>query len=188
MMKLLLARHGETDWNAAGLIQGQTDTVLNANGRGQAAQLACRLRQQGETVSALYTSPQERAFETACIVGKDLGLTPVPIDDLCEINFGIWEGHSWGEVKAGWPEEFAAYNGDRLAYCPPGGESYANLLARVRPVLNRFMQEGVGTALVISHSAVIKSLCCLRDGVSFTEISRRYPLGNADWVAMEGAI
>ena len=183
-MRLLLARHGQTDWNAAGHIQGQTDTSLNALGRRQAADLALRLEQAGERPVALYTSPQRRALETAQIAGQSLGLTPTVVENLREVSFGVWEGHSWEEIARIWPEAYAAYRADRLHTPPPEGESFAQLLKRVYPALAEIAAAGEGTALVVSHSAVIKAVRCHMDGVDFRDIQRRYTMDNASWVVL----
>jgi broad specificity phosphatase PhoE len=87
---LLLVRHGETDWNAEGRLQGHTDRPLNETGRRQARELADRLA--GERVDAIYASDLSRAKETAEIVGERLGLTVVIDPDLREKNWGNWEG------------------------------------------------------------------------------------------------
>jgi broad specificity phosphatase PhoE len=90
MATLLLVRHGETDWNASGRLQGHTDRPLNDYGRRQARELADRLADDG--IAAIYASDLSRAKETAEIVGARLGL-PVVIDaDLRERNWGSWEG------------------------------------------------------------------------------------------------
>ena len=90
MATLLLVRHGETDWNASGRLQGHTDRPLNDYGRRQARELADRLADDG--IVAIYASDLSRAKETAEIVGVRLGL-PVVIDaDLRERNWGSWEG------------------------------------------------------------------------------------------------
>lgn len=183
-MRLLLARHGETDWNAAGRIQGRTDTSLNSRGRAQAGTLAERLRQAGEHIAALYSSPQHRALETAQIAGRTLGLQPTVIDDLREVSFGDWEGHSWEEIARLWPRQYAAYLEDRLHVPPPGGESFAHLLGRVCPVLAGIAATGAGTALVVCHSAVIKAVRCHIDGADFRDIQRRYTMDNADWISL----
>ena len=183
-MRLLLARHGQTDWNAAGRIQGQTDTSLNALGREQAAALAVRLRQAGEGIDALYASPKRRALETAQIAGQALGLAPVVVDDLREVSFGDWEGHTWEEIARIWPGPYAAYLDDRLHTAPPGGESFAQLLNRVYPALAGIAAAGEGTALVVCHSAVIKAVRCHLDGNSFRDIQRRYTMDNGAWVAL----
>lgn len=187
-IRLLLARHGETDWNAAGRVQGQSDTLLNARGRAQAKTLYIQLCKSGEEVHAIYSSPQKRAFETACIIGREFDLTPIVVEAFREISFGVWEGYSWEEIGARWPEEYAAYRRDRLAARPPRGESCEALLSRVLPSLNAIAASGEGAALVVCHSAVIKSVLCHRDGCSFQEINRRYALGNAQWVCVEGPL
>ena len=90
MTTLLLVRHGETDWNADGRLQGQTDRPLSDFGRRQARKLAEEL--EGEQLDAIYSSDLSRARETAEIVGQRLGL-PVEIDaDLREKDWGTWEG------------------------------------------------------------------------------------------------
>src|ERR1700704_4943984 len=90
MTELLLVRHGETDWNAEGKLQGHTDRPLNDHGRRQAQALAERLA--GNSIDAVYASDLSRARETAEMVGEKLGL-PVLVDpDLREKNWGNWEG------------------------------------------------------------------------------------------------
>jgi broad specificity phosphatase PhoE len=90
MTELLLVRHGETDWNAEGKLQGHTDRPLNDYGRRQARALADRLA--GENIDAVYASDLSRARETAEIVGEKLGLTVAVDPDLREKNWGNWEG------------------------------------------------------------------------------------------------
>jgi broad specificity phosphatase PhoE len=90
MTELLLVRHGETDWNAEGKLQGHTDRPLNKYGRRQAQALADKLA--GERIDAVYASDLARARETAEIVGEKLGLTVAVDPDLREKNWGNWEG------------------------------------------------------------------------------------------------
>ena len=90
MTTLLLVRHGETDWNAEGKLQGHTDRPLNDFGRRQATALADRL--EGEEVAAIYASDLLRAKETAEIVGARLGVSVAVDPDLREKNWGTWEG------------------------------------------------------------------------------------------------
>jgi probable phosphoglycerate mutase len=90
MTMLLLVRHGETDWNAEGKLQGHTDRPLNDYGRRQARALADRLA--GENVDAVYASDLSRARETAEILGEKFGLAVVVDPDLREKNWGSWEG------------------------------------------------------------------------------------------------
>lgn len=184
-MRLLLTRHGQTDWNAARRIQGQSDTRLNETGRAQARALAQEIQRQGIPVRRLYTSPQKRAMETAAIVGEALGLTPQPLEGLREISFGIWEGYTWAEIARRWPEEYAAYTADLFHVPALGGESYEQLLARMTPALEE-IAAGEGPALAVAHSAILMTATCVLDGNRFDEEAVRhfYP-DNAKWMELE---
>ena len=176
-MRLLLVRHGETDWNAAGRIQGCTDTPLNARGRAQALALAGRLR--GERPQRLYTSPLRRARETAAIVGAELALEPETVEALREISFGEWEGCSWEEIQRRWPREFAWCEGDRLRRSPPGGESYGQLMERALPAVEAIRRAPGGTAVAVCHCAVIRAVLCALEVMSIGEGYRRLRIKNS---------
>ncbi len=103
--RLLLARHGTTDWNARNVWQGHKDVPLNDLGRQQAHALAERLSR--EPIDALWTSDLSRARETAEIVGVRLGLTPHVTEGLREIHLGTWEGLSFPEIQEREPEAVA---------------------------------------------------------------------------------
>ena len=176
-MRLLLVRHGETDWNAAGRIQGATDTPLNARGREQALALAGKLRY--ERPARLCTSPLRRAVETAEIIGAELGLAPEMLDALREISFGAWEGCSWEEIQRRWPGDFAWCEGDRLHRAPPGGESYAQLMERALPAVEALRREPGGTAVAVCHSAVIRAVLCALRGWTIGEGYERLRIKNS---------
>jgi broad specificity phosphatase PhoE len=95
-LQLVLVRHGETEWTERGLLHGRLDSPLSPTGARHAALAAERLR--GEAFAALYTSPQGRALQTAEILGERLGLAPVPLDGLREMDFGWLEGKSLRHV------------------------------------------------------------------------------------------
>lgn len=185
-MKLLLARHGETAWNAQGRIQGCSDTVLNERGRLQAEELGKGIEAGEKRIDICYASPLRRAFETAEIVCRRLELVPIAVEALREVSFGLWENHTWAEVAAGWPEHYAAYQADRRNVRPPEGESYGELLERVLPALDKISASGTGTALIVCHSAVIKAVLAHRAGAVFNTCQlRKYDIANAAWVALE---
>jgi probable phosphoglycerate mutase len=152
---LLLARHGETDWNAAGRWQGHTDVPLNAAGRAQALTLAARLRAEG--VRAIATSDLCRARGTAEIVGEALGLEVHLVDGaLRERAYGAWEGLTRCECEARFPEEWARHVSDPRSP-PPGGESADALLARVVPAVHRAAERLASPTLLVTHGGVMRA-------------------------------
>lgn len=153
---LYLARHGETDWNAAGRWQGHTDVALNATGRAQARAVAERLRREG--IAAIATSDLARARDTAEIVAAALGLEVGLVDpDLREQRYGPFEGLTRAECAERFPLEWARYAADPVLG-PPGGESRAALLARLLPALARAAERLAPPALVVTHGGVMRAL------------------------------
>jgi broad specificity phosphatase PhoE len=133
-------RHGETDWNRAGRLQGRRDTSLNARGREQAICCGEILRavfaRNGRDPAALdyIASPLKRARETMEGMREPLGLPPreYRLDPrLAEMAFGDWEGLTLAEVAMRDPEALAARERDKWAFVPPNGESYQQLFVRV---------------------------------------------------------
>jgi broad specificity phosphatase PhoE len=137
---LLLVRHGETDWNADGRLQGHTDRPLSDFGRRQARQLADEL--VDEELEAIYSSDLSRARETAEILGKRLGL-PVELDpDLREKDWGTWEG-------------LTAVERDRVEFV---GESTEEHQERILRALRRISERhpGEGRVLVVTHGGSMR--------------------------------
>jgi 2,3-bisphosphoglycerate-dependent phosphoglycerate mutase len=144
---ILLVRHGETDWNASGRIQGHSDTPLNAAGHEQAQQTARRLAR--EPVRALYSSDLARAFETASVIGQALGLTVVTSPRLRERQYGAWEGLTSAEIQTRYPEQFAAWRARATDFAPPLGETRNELLTRALAELQRIARQHVGEMVVV---------------------------------------
>ncbi|MFD0483926.1 histidine phosphatase family protein [Kineococcus sp. GCM10028916] len=165
-----LVRHGETDWNRDGRLQGRTDIPLNDTGRAQARALAGTLAGQGW--SAITSSPLSRARETAQIIADHLGLELLPAhDDLVERNFGEAEGGNREELTARFP------NGER-----PGGESWPEIVDRGAGAVRRIRAEhGDAALLVVAHGTFIRATV---DGLTGVELTR---LANASAVLLEGA-
>ena len=140
MSTLVFVRHGETDWNVEGRLQGQRDVPLNQNGREQA-------RRNGGVLKGAFAdlgrfdfvaSPLSRARETMEIARTAMGLDPSGYrteDRLREVTFGRWEGFTTEEIRAREPRELALREANKWGVSPPGGESYELLAARVRPWL-----------------------------------------------------
>ena len=157
---ILLARHGETDENAAGRVQGYLDPPLNDRGREQARALAERAAPEG--VVALWTSHLQRAHETAAIVGERLGLEPRVDERLAESRRGAWEGRLLREIELEDPELWAAWrSADGDFRFPGGGESLAEHAARVGEALAD-VARGPLPALVVAHGGSIRCAFALR--------------------------
>jgi broad specificity phosphatase PhoE len=153
---LFVARHGETDWNADGRWQGQTDVPLNDRGRVQARALAHHLR--SERVVAVVSSDLARARSTAEIVIQVLGLARVHLDpDLREQGFGAFEGLTRRECEARFPEAWARYLADSRS-TPPGGESHADLVARIGAAVLRISETLPEPTLIVMHGGAMRAL------------------------------
>ena len=153
---VFLARHGQTDWNAAGRWQGHTDVPLNETGLAQALALAERLR--GEGIAAIASSDLARARGTAEIVARVLGLRVDLVDpELRERGFGIFEGLTLRECEQRHPEEWARCAADP-GLGPPGGETRSALLERLRRAVQRVADRLAPPPLVITHGGAMRAL------------------------------
>lgn len=161
-MKLILTRHGETDWNLIRRYQGQSDVPLNQTGIRQAEQLAKRLAT--EKIDFIYSSDLSRAVDTANEIAKMQELAPAFQKDIRwrELSFGKWEGLNYEEIQAQRHDEAAVWYADMVNLSPPGGESLLQLAERVQSVLEELKSKHKDqTVLVVSHSGVIQVLLCL---------------------------
>ena len=177
-MKLLLARHGETDWNVKSWIQGSTDIPLNDRGKEQANQLAERILLSESPISAIYTSGLERARQTAAIVSY---LTSVPYkveSGLEEFNLGSWEGKTWRQVRKMYTREYEGWHNNRRYTRIPGGESYQDLLDRLVPALKRIADRERSDVLVVTHSACIMTLFSYIYDTPFEDMVKNYHTEN----------
>jgi probable phosphoglycerate mutase len=155
---IYLARHGETDDNAARVVQGWIDTPLNDRGREQARRLAASV--EGLGIAAIWTSHLARAVETARIVGDTLGIEPLVDDRLAESQRGSWEGRALDEIEASEPAAWAAWKRGGAGFrFPGGGESLAEHQARVLAVIEA-IRPGDQPALVVAHGGTIRCAVC----------------------------
>ncbi|WP_314952209.1 histidine phosphatase family protein [Bradyrhizobium cosmicum] len=148
-------RHGETEWNALGRLQGTRDIPLNARGRDQAVQagriLADLFKRDGRDKSApsYVSSPLGRARMTMELARRKLELPPADyaLDDrLREIGYGTWEGLTLAESEAADPEIYARRLADKWAVGPAGGETYADVQVRVRAWYDQLRRDTVAVA------------------------------------------
>jgi probable phosphoglycerate mutase len=169
---VMLVRHGETDWNRDGRIQGQSDPPLNDLGREQARELATSLT--GQHVDAIYASDLRRARETAEILAAELGL-PVVVDaDLRELHFGDWEGSTIEELTAEFPDAVERWrSGDEIPWA--GGETREQMAERVRRAVRRLAatHDG-GQILLVAHGGPVRVLLMDAAGMTFPEQRREF--------------
>jgi broad specificity phosphatase PhoE len=134
--RMFLVLHGQTEWNRAGRVQGHADSPLTDEGRQQAATVARTLRSRNvrQDTHAIICSPIGRTYETAKIIGRELGFEPVAIrtDDLLkEVSLGQWEGHTHAEVLARWPERLEGTDRHNWYFRAPGGETHDQVRERL---------------------------------------------------------
>ena len=160
MLRLLLVRHGETDWNASGRYQGQLDIPLNDVGHRQAAVLAERLSDC--PILAIYASDLVRARQTAEAIADRHELDVRAEPRLRELNFGTWQGLTYRQIDEKDPEALAWWNRDRVNRTPPCGESLGTMAARVTELLDEILgRYEDGTVTLVSHGGTIRVILCV---------------------------
>ena len=169
MTTILLARHGETDWNRERRFQGHADPPLNQTGRAQAADLSRALAD--EELDAVYSSPLRRAFETAEVVATAHALEPVAVEALREVDVGSWQGLTRAEVESRFPEQYARWLGHEQGW--EDGETYQQMGDRViEALLELAAAHDGGRILVVTHCGPIRAAFAFADETSHAEARR----------------
>jgi len=151
-VQLYLVRHAESTWNAEGRVQGQADPPLNERGLAQAARLAERFR--GEPIDALYSSPLQRARQTAERIAEALALVSRMDDRLKEHDVGLFTGLVWREIVEQFPEFSRTWM--ERAMDMPGGEKQAAFRARAAGVMQDITaRHPAGKIVVVSHGGIL---------------------------------
>ncbi|MBE9155490.1 histidine phosphatase family protein [Nodosilinea sp. LEGE 06152] len=162
--RMLLVRHGETEWNRQGRFQGQIDVPLNDNGRAQGAKAADFLKPV--TIDAAYTSFMARPKETAeIILQHHAGLTLHSVNELQEISHGEWEGLYESEIETNYPGMLEQWQNQPETVQMPGGENLEQVWLRSIAAWKEIVAahsggDTVQTVLVVAHDAVNKALLC----------------------------
>ncbi|MUL65263.1 bifunctional RNase H/acid phosphatase [Mycobacterium sp. CBMA 234] len=155
--RFLLLRHGQTELSVHRRYSGRGNPPLTELGREQAAAAAAYVAGI-EGISAVISSPLQRALDTAKAAASALGLDVTVDDDLIETDFGDWEGLTFGEAAQRDPELHGRWLGD-TSVAPPGGESFDTVTHRIRQARNRIIADhGAATVLVVSHVTPIKTI------------------------------
>ena len=156
MGTLLIVRHGETEWNAEGRIQGHTDIGLSEKGAEQARSLGQRLADR--QIDVAYSSDLKRTSETAklALSGRDITLNETP--RLREYNKGIFEGMTLSEIQEKFPAEYPKYLEKDLSYAPEGGETTRDVSTRMASIFAEIKANHLDeTVLVVSHGGVLRA-------------------------------
>ena len=161
MTALVLLRHGPTDWNEAGRIQGRSDRPLSAAGSAAVRQwrLPAELGRH-----RWVTSPLARARQTAALLGHP---EAAPEEPLIEADWGAWEGERLDELRVRYGAEMKSLEARGLDFRPPGGESPRDLQARLRPWLRRLGADAAPT-VAVCHKGVIRAIYALAAGWDMT--------------------
>ncbi|MHB0988644.1 MAG: histidine phosphatase family protein [Bellilinea sp.] len=163
-----LVRHGQTDWNIQRRYQGHKDIPLNAAGREQARVLAADLNDA--SFAAVYSSDLSRAVETAAILTENQPMTIITDLRLREIAMGDWEGRTLAEVSSEHPGSDGGLVYTEVHSRAPGGESLAEVAARVRAFADEIAAKHPGqVVLVVSHGLLLAALRCLAVGLPLAE-------------------
>lgn len=159
MFELIIARHGETAWNAGDIFRGRASIGLSEKGKKQAEQLAEYLSRK--KIRALYCSPLQRALQTAEAIARLQGLEPQPVEELTDLDFGEWEGLPRQEAKRKYPEIYELWVERPDLAIIPGGESLEEARKRALAVLDRAMTGNPeGTVTFVTHRVITKVLEC----------------------------
>ncbi len=168
--RLFLVRHGEVD-GAGKALHGHVDVPLTARGTAQMQQAAARLAD--EPVAAVYASDLQRARIGAEIVARPHGLTPVVDPALRELDMGTWDGRPMADLWADSRRELEAWWADLEGFRLPGGESLADLRARVQPVVDRAVARHRGQTLcVVAHGGVNRVVLFAALGLALQQFHR----------------
>jgi probable phosphoglycerate mutase len=175
--RIIAIRHGETAWNVDTRIQGQLDIALNVTGRWQAHRVAEALT--AETIDAIYASDLLRAWDTARAISA---ATRGPLqrhEGLRERGFGAFQGKTFAEIEAAWPEQALRWRKRDPHWHPPGGESLEEVSARITHATAELAARHLGQQIVlVAHGGVMDALYRAATG-QHVQAPRTWNLGNA---------
>lgn len=151
--RIYLMRHGEVEGHEHRRYNGQNDVALTEQGREQSQALAERLK--GVSLAAVYASDLSRCRHAAELIAREHGLEPICLEELRELHIGKWQGLTWEEIQRRWPDEWQARLDDLVGYQVEGGESLAQMAARVRPVIADLVTRHRGEEVaIVAHGGV----------------------------------
>ncbi len=175
--RIIALRHGETAWNVDARIQGRLDIELNETGRWQARRAAQALA--GEEIDGVYSSHLLRAAETARTIARAIGQSAQSVEALCERGFGVFEGKTFPQIEAIWPEQALRWRKRDPQWKPEGGESLQDLQRRIVNATAELAERHLGKQIVlVAHGGVLDVLYRTATGQDL-QAPRSWNLGNA---------
>jgi probable phosphoglycerate mutase len=175
MRHLYILRHGETEWNVAGRMQGRMDSALTDRGKTQAATNGELVKTLGG-VDQLWVSPSGRTIETAFIVNSHLRAHLQYADELMERDCGLWSGLLVDEIAERFPDEWNARERDPYWFQPPEGENLQDMLERVHEFLDGLFAEECHAVGLVTHGVMSKVILKFFLGLNEVECARlRHP-------------
>jgi len=167
MANLYITRHGQTEWNLEGRLQGHKDSSLTETGKEHARMLKNRL--EDVKIDVVYSSSSGRALQTANILAGDTH-TIHPLDDLREMSFGKWEGALHKDFELEDPDLYHALFNDASAYKPADSECIESLQNRAVKAVQTIVDKHAGqNVLIVSHGITVKSILAHMEGLSFKD-------------------
>lgn len=155
MTRLLIVRHGQTEWNRVERFRGHIDLELNDTGLRQAEAAAARLTEW--PLAAVYSSPLKRAWRTAQAIAQPTNLEVRPLDGIIDMHFGKWEGLSLDEARQQYPDLYGVWETHPHKVQMPGGENLPQLQARAMAAVRSLMDRHPSDAIaLVTHRVVCK--------------------------------
>jgi len=184
MIRVVLIRPGATLYDEQRRIQGSLDVPLSERGRAEAARLVDQLADA--RIDAIYSAPCASALETAGPVGEALGVRVRRVEELRNLDHGLWQGLQFDEVKRRHLKLFRQWNDDPRCVCPPCGEPIESALGRMRvalkAIVRRHRDGSIG--LVVPDPMGLMVAASLRDDDQF-RLDDRAPTGGVQWIEVE---
>jgi len=163
LKRLFLCRHGESEYNAKGIMQGSIDTYLTPKGVVQARLAGEALKKYN--IQKIYTSDLRRAYQTAAIISDVLGIEPIVDERIREMSFGDWEGKSYKEIYAKNKQEWDRWLKNPVS-CPlPSQEEFCEFERRIKEFLMEIKKQKEENVLVVGHGGSIQGMICIETGL-----------------------
>lgn len=185
MTQLVLVRHGQTDWNKTGRIQGGLDIPLNESGQMEAEELAKQLSKIN--IDAIYSSDLSRSWETAKKIAGYHKVGVKKTKELNELNQGLWQGLLISEVKKRYKKQFNLWNSDPRSIRPPKGETIEEAYKRVTSAIEKIINKHKGQSVcIVSHEIMNTLLKCYLNDLDIEKIWRNlYKQGSWEVIRIE---